>query len=181
MNNCARLASLLLAVTMLPLSFGQSGYTIPLPGANLSRSIPVLRVANNGVLYAAYRSPSWLGRSDMLQVLSYDLKSRARLRSNTLHVPTVTGQRAAGGLYLSQDATTLYYAELYPPYVVLAISAKDLMELTRTESIPFAEKDRRRWFVGPAGNGLLAFAADAGSQLQGSAQVSGFYSLIPAS
>jgi len=98
----------------------------------------------------------------MLQVLSYDLKSRARLRRNTLHVPTVIGQRAASGLYLSQDATILYYAELYPPYLVLAISATDLMELTRTESISFSEKDRRRKFVGPAENGLLAFAADAG-------------------
>jgi len=162
MKNCAPVSLILLSITVPPWSLGQGEYTIPLPGANLSRSIPLLRVAEDGVLYAAYRSPGWLGKSNTLQVFSYDLKSRAQLRRNSLRLPSVSGPRAAGGFYLSQDASTLFYAELYPPYVVLAISTKDLVELKRTEFIPFAERDRRRKFVGPKGNSLLAFAADAG-------------------
>jgi len=167
MKSGAPLALLLLALAVMPRSFGQSEHVIPLPGANLSRSIPVLRVAGDGVLYAAYRSSNLLGKSETLQLLSYDLKSQVQLHHNTIRVPAVNGNRAAGGLYLSQDATTLFYAELYPPYVALAISAKDLVETKRTETIPFSVKDRKRKFVGLGKDGCLAFAADAAIAVPG--------------
>jgi hypothetical protein len=70
-------------------------------------------------------------------------------RRSTLHVPRVSGPRAAGGLFLSENATTLFYAELYPPYIVLAVSSTDLTELSRAETILFSNTDRRREFVGP--------------------------------
>src|SRR5579863_9732032 len=100
MKNGTPFFLLLLAVAAMPSSFGQSEHAIPLPGANLSRSLPVLRVAGNGVLYAAYRSSNLLGKSETLQLLSYDLKSGVQLHRNTIPVPAVNGNRAAGGLYL---------------------------------------------------------------------------------
>ena len=124
--------------------------------------------AGNGVLYIAYRSTTWLRRSDKLQVVAYDLNSQKELRHATISVPEVRGARAADGLYLSEDGQVLAYAEAHDPCVLLLISTKDLTELRRSTSLPFVHQDYE-WprysgaelFAGFDNNRILSFAFEA--------------------
>jgi hypothetical protein len=158
----------LLAIVLLasPPCWGQSEYTIPLQNANPSLVVPLM-AAGNGVLYVAYRSTTWLKRSDKLHVLAYDLNSRKVLRHATIPVPEVRGARAADGLYLSDDGQMLAYAEVHDPCVLLLISTKDLAELRRSTSLPFVHQDhewprdsRAELFAGFDKSNLLSFAFD---------------------
>jgi hypothetical protein len=146
--------------------WAQTQYTIPLESASPSLALPLM-AAGDGVLYVAYRSATWLRRSDRLQVVAYDLNTRKELRHAILSVPDVRGARAADGLYLSQDGKMLAYAEVHDPCVLLLISAKDLTELRRSTSLPFVHQDHE-WprdsggelFAGFDKSGLLSFAFD---------------------
>ena len=158
----------LFAIVLLasPLCWGQSEYTIPLQNANPSLALP-LTAAGNGVLYIAYRSTTWLRRSDKLQVVAYDLNSQKELRHATISVPEVRGARAADGLYLSEDGQVLAYAEIHDPCVLLLISTKDLTELGRSMSLPFVHQDHDwphfsedQLFAGFEESGFLSFAFD---------------------
>jgi hypothetical protein len=123
--------------------------------------------AGNGVLYVAYRSTTWLRRSDKLQVVAYDLNTRKELRHATISVPAVRGARAADGLYLSGDGRMLAYAEVHDPCVLLLISTKDLTELRRSTSLPFVHEGDE-WsryscaelFAGFDNDGFLSFALE---------------------
>jgi hypothetical protein len=117
---------------------GQAEYKIALKGANPSRSLP-LSAAGGGVLYVAYRSWDWLGRSKKLQVATYDLSTGKELRRATINVPQVHGRRVAEGLYLSNDGQVLAYAEGHKPYLVLLISTEALSELRRSTNLPLAD------------------------------------------
>jgi hypothetical protein len=158
----------LFAIVLLasPLCWGQSEYTIPLESANPSLALP-LTAAGNGVLYIAYRSTTWLRRSDKLQVVAYDLNSQKELRHATISVPEVRGARAAEGLNLSEDGQVLAYAEVHDPCVLLLISTRDLTELRRSMSLPFVHQDhewprdsRTELFAGFDKSGFLSFAFD---------------------
>jgi hypothetical protein len=147
--------------------WAQTEYTIRLESANPSLALP-LTAAGNGVLYVAYRSATWLRRSDKLQVVAFDLNTRKELRRSALSVPEVRGARAADGLYLSQDGKMLAYAEVHDPSVLLLISAKDLTEVRRYTSLPFARQgcDWPRYtcaelFGGFDNNRTLGFAFEA--------------------
>ena len=148
--------------------WGQSEYRIPLRNANPSLAIPLV-AAGNGVLYVAYRSPTWLRRSNQLEVLAYDLNAQKELRHATISVPDVHGARAADGLYLSADGQMLAYAEIHDPCLLLLISTKDLGELRRLTSLPFVHLDpgfpnaqRGEVFGGFDSQGWLSFAIPRG-------------------
>lgn len=141
----------------------QTGYEIALKGANPSRSLP-LSAAGGGVLYVAYRSWDWLGRSKSLQVVAYDLGTVKELSRATITVPQVHGKRVAEGLYLSKNGKVLAYAEAHKPYLVLLISTNDLSELRRSTTLPLADVAKAGntiiddVFAGFDSRGLLSFA-----------------------
>jgi len=137
---------------------GQSEYQIPLQKLNSSFALPTM-AACDGVLYVAYRSFNWLRFSSELQVLACDLASRKQLRHVTLSIPKVHGARAAEGLFLSKDGSTLAYVELYDPQLVLLLSAKDLSEVRRSTALPFTSADQRWTFEGFEDDDLLLFAS----------------------
>jgi hypothetical protein len=148
--------------------WGQSEYRIPLRDANPSLAIPLV-AGGNGVLYVAYRSPTWLRHSNQLEVLAYDLNAHKELRHATISVPEVHGARAAEGLYLSADGQMLAYAEIHDPCLLLLISTKDLTELRRSTSLPFVHLDpgfpngqRGEVFGGFDSQGWLSFAIPRG-------------------
>jgi hypothetical protein len=141
----------------------QPAYKIALKGANPSRSLP-LSAAGGGVLYVAYRSWNWLGRSKKLQVAAYDLHNGKELHRAIIDVPQVHGKRVAEGLYLSKDRKVLAYAEAHKPYLVLLISSRDLSELRRSTTLPLTDVAEasdtiiRDVFGGFDNRGLLSFA-----------------------
>jgi hypothetical protein len=146
--------------------WAQANLSILLKGANPSLALPLM-AAGNQVLYVAYRCPTWLRRSDKLQVVAYDLNSGKELRHATIAVPEVRGARAADGLYLSADGKVLAYAEVHDPCVLLLISTRDLTELRRSTSLQFVHHDhewpqysRAELFAGFDKDGLLSFAFD---------------------
>lgn len=134
----------------------QATYTIPLEKANSSLAIPEM-AERDGMVYVAYRSFDLLKRSDQLQVVAYDLSSHKQLRHATFSVPKVQGARAANGLTLSKDGNTLAYVEIHNPNLVLLFSAKDLLEVRRSEAVPFTDADYRCEFDGFDGEGRLSF------------------------
>ncbi len=146
--------------------WGQGTYKISLRNADPTLALASM-AAGNGVLYVAYRSSTWLRRSDKLQVKAYDLNSQKELRNATIAVPEVHGARAADGLYLSGDGQVLAYAELHDPCLLLLISTNDLTELRRSTSLPFVRQDptwplniSRELFAGFDKAGNLSFTFD---------------------
>jgi hypothetical protein len=53
----------------------------------------------------------------------------------------------------------LIYAEIHEPNLLLVLSAKDLSEVRRTETLPFSSGDSYRLFAGFDESGLLSFAS----------------------
>ena len=96
-------------------------YKISLVKAQPELAVPTI-VAQNGVVYAAYRSFDLLHRSEQLQVASYDLISHKELRHTTISVPKVRGTRASEKLAVSRDGEMLAYVETGAPSLVLLIS-----------------------------------------------------------
>ena len=130
------------------LCWGQARYKISLVKAQPELSVPTI-VAQNGVVYAAYRSFDLLHRSEQLQVAAYDLVSHKQLRHATISVPKVHGTRASEALALSNDGEMLAYVETGAPSLVLLISAKDLSEKRRLGTLPYQEK-HDRYEAGPS-------------------------------
>lgn len=137
-------------------SCGQSSYTVPLEKLNTSLAVPAM-ASHAGVVYVAYRSFDWFRQSDQLQVLSYDLRSRKVLGRSTIAVPKVRGARATSGLAISQDGAMLAYVEVHHPSLILLISAKDLSEVRRSNTVPFTGADYRREFGGFDADNCLSF------------------------
>lgn len=152
-------------VLMSASCLGQSSYTIPLVKANTSLSLPAM-TAGEGVLYEAHRSFNLLRFSTQLQVAAYDLTTHKELRHAVVNVPRVHGARASAGLFLSPDKQWLVYAELHDPALLLVLSAKDLSEVRRTNSLPFLEKDRHRVFAGFDQQGFVSLAAVRADKLR---------------
>jgi hypothetical protein len=130
------------------LCWGQAMYKISLVKAQPELAVPTI-VAQNGVVYAAYRSFDLLHRSEQLQVASYDLISHKELRHTTISVPKVRGTRASEKLAVSRDGEMLAYVETGAPSLVLLISTKDLSEKRRLEALPYQEKPDR-YEAGPS-------------------------------
>jgi hypothetical protein len=102
----------------------------------------------------AYRSFDLLRFSDQLQVLAFDLSTQKELQHVTISVPKVHGARAADGLFLSKDGQMLAYAELHDPGLVLLLTAKNLSEIRRSNTLPFTPQDHQRMFAGFDGDQL---------------------------
>jgi hypothetical protein len=113
----------------------------------------------DGVVYVAYRSFDRLRQSDQLRVLAFDLNLHKVLKHGTISVPKVHGSRASNGLALSHDGTVLAYVELHEPSLVLLVSANDLSEVRRSNSLPFTSRDYRRQFAGFDGEDHLSFSS----------------------
>jgi hypothetical protein len=145
--------------------WGQDSYTLPLAKANTALSLPST-TAGGGVLYEAHRSFDVLRFSSQLQVSAFDLATHKELRHAVINVPRVHGARAAEGFYLSPDNQTLVYAELHEPNLLLVLSAKDLSEVRRTDTLPFTLSDSYRLFGGFDENGLLSFASVRSGKLR---------------
>jgi hypothetical protein len=161
MKKCVLFAFLLLT----PSCRGQSSYTLPLAKANTALSLPAM-TASGGVLYEAHRSFDLLRFSNQLRVSAYDLATRKELRHAVVDVPRVHGARAAEGFFLSPDGQTLIYAEIHEPNLLLALSAKDLSEVRRTDALPFGPDDHHRFFPGFDDSGLLSFASSRAGNLR---------------
>jgi hypothetical protein len=156
----------LLALLLLTAScWGQGSYTLPLAKANTAISLPAM-TAGGGVLYEAHRSFDLLRFSNQLQVSAFDLATHKELRHAVVNVPRVHGARAAEGFYLSPDGQTLVYAEIHEPNLLLALSAKDLAEVRRTDALPFTSADSYRLFAGFDESGLLSFASGRSGKLR---------------
>lgn len=145
--------------------WGQGSYTLPLAKANTALSLPAM-TAGGGLLYEAHRSFDLLRFSNQLQVSAFDLATHKELRHAVVTVPRVHGARAAEGFYLSPDGQTLVYAEIHEPNVLLVLSAKDLSEVRRTDTLPFTSADSYRVFAGFDERGLLSFASIRGYYLR---------------
>jgi hypothetical protein len=104
--------------------------------------------ARDGMLYAAYRSFDILRFSNKLEVVTYDLNAHKVLQHVTVSVPKVHGARASEGLFLSEDGQTLAYVELHEPGLILLLATKNLAEIRRSNTLPFASQDHRRMFAG---------------------------------
>lgn len=129
------------------LGWGQSTFTIPLAKANSALALPSM-AEHAGVVYAAYRSFDLLRFSNKLEVVAYDLNTHKELQHVTISVPKVHGARASEGLYLSEDGQTLAYAELHEPGLILLLAAKTLVEIRRSDALPFTSQDHQRMFAG---------------------------------
>ena len=129
------------------LGWGQSTFTIPLAKANSALALPSM-AEHDGVVYAAYRSFDLLRFSNRLEVVAYDLHAHKELRHVTISVPKVHGARASEGLFLSEDGQNLAYAELHNPGLILLLAAKNLAEIRRSDTLPFAAQDHQRMFAG---------------------------------
>lgn len=143
------------------LCWGQSEFTIPLAKANPALSLPSM-AARDGIVYAAYRTFDFLRFSNELRVVAYDLNTHKELQHVTIAVPKVHGARASEGLYISDDGTTLAYAELHNPGLILLVAAKNLTEIRRSNVLPFppGEQDYERMFAGFDGD-QLCIASDS--------------------
>lgn len=161
MKKSALFAFLLLTSTCR----GQGSYTLPLVKANTALSLPAI-TAGGAVVYEAHRSFNLLRFSNQLQVSAYDLATHKELRHTVISVPRVHGARAAEGFFLSPDGSTLVYAEIHEPNLLLVLSAKDLSEVRRTDALPFTSSDSYRLFAGFDDSGLLSFASGRAGKLR---------------
>ncbi len=160
-----RMRGIIIVLTLLcsRLGQGQSPYTVPLEKLKASLAVPAM-TSRAGVVYAAYRSFDWLRQSDELQVIAYDLNSKKVLKQRTISVPKVRGSRATNGLAISPDGGTLAYVEIHEPSLILLLSAKDLSEVRRSSSVPFAAQDYQRQFAGFDAAARLSFASVNGNK-----------------
>jgi hypothetical protein len=161
MNKRLLFAALLLATSC----WGQEPYTLPLEKVDVRLALPSM-VAGGGRLYEAHRSFNILRFSDQLQVAVFDLATRKELKRSVITVPRVHGARAAEGFYLSSDGQKLVYAELHSPNLLLVLSANDLTEIRRTDSLPFSSEDRERLFAGFDESGFLCFGSSRSDRLR---------------
>ncbi|HEV2351165.1 MAG TPA: hypothetical protein VG028_15090 [Terriglobia bacterium] len=133
--------------------------------ANSALALPSM-TARDGVVYAAYRSFNLLRFSDQLQVIAYDVNAHKQLHHVTIPVPKVHGERAAEGLFLSEDGKMLAYSETYNPTLLLLLSTKDLSEIRRSTVLPFTPEDLWRQFGGFDSHDRLAFASVKSDRLR---------------
>lgn len=114
---------------------------IHLSGANFREAPGQALFSDSGKLYAAYRLPGEDGTSLTLRVAQFDPTTGQQVDVRDYSVPSVRLPRVASALLLSQDDSTLAYAELHSPQVVLTIEAPTLKPLSTSETDIFGEQD----------------------------------------
>lgn len=95
----------------------------------------------SGKLYVAYRVSEKGGTSSVLRVVIFDPISGQQTTTRDYPVQTALLPRVATAFVLSQDGSTLAYAELHAPQVVLTIEAATLKPLSISDAITFGERD----------------------------------------
>lgn len=95
----------------------------------------------DGKLYVAYRLPDKARTSSTLRVVVYDPVTGQQSNAQDYPVPTVSLPRVASDFILSQDDSTLAFAELHAPEVLVTIEAGTLKPLSTSDANLFGDQD----------------------------------------
>jgi len=95
----------------------------------------------SGKLYAAYRVPGKSGTSSRLRVVLFDPVTGQQGNMRDYPVPGASLPRVATAFLLSQDGSTLVYAELHVPQVIVTIEAATLNPQSTSDASLFGEQD----------------------------------------
>jgi hypothetical protein len=110
-------------------------------GANFREAPGRVRFSPDGKLYVAYRVPEREGTSSTLRVMGYDPMTGQQSRTNDYPLPVVSLPRVPTDFILSRDGSTLAYAELHDPQVIVTIDATTLKPLNTSVARMFGEQD----------------------------------------
>lgn len=95
----------------------------------------------SGKLYAAYRVPGKSGTSSTLRVVLFDPLTGQQVNLRDYPIPGASLPRVATAFLLSQDGSTLAYAELHVPQVIVTIDAANLNPQSTSDASLFGEQD----------------------------------------
>jgi hypothetical protein len=95
----------------------------------------------SGKLYAAYRVPGKSGTSSTLRVVLFDPLTGQQINLRDYPIPGASLPRVATAFLLSQDGSTLAYAELHVPQVIVTIDAASLNPQSTSDASLFDEQD----------------------------------------
>jgi hypothetical protein len=95
----------------------------------------------SGKLYVAYRLLGESATSSTLRVVFFDPVTGQQGNVRDYPVPSAPVPRVATAFIMSQDGSTLAYAELHPPQVLVTIEVATLNPLSTSEASLFGEQD----------------------------------------
>lgn len=112
-----------------------------LSSANFREAPGEVLFSADGKLYVAYRLPNKVRASSALRVVVYDPVTGLVSNVRDYPVPTVSLPRVASDFILSQDDSTLAFAELHAPEVLVTIEAGTLRPLSTSDANLFGDQD----------------------------------------